>query len=130
MRYIEHELDQYWNIVTKSGILTSQNIFQMTLKGSSVELLKIIHPSLSYNEALVVCNMSTLHLRREQLCQSFFKNKVVPSSSPLSELVEIAADPGYDLRAGRKFEPIKCMTNRFKNSFIPSSVKQFNASRT
>ena len=24
--------------------------------------LKIIHPSLSYNEALVVCNMSTLHL--------------------------------------------------------------------
>ena len=38
MRYIEHVLDQYWNNVTKSGILTSQNIFQMTLKGSSVEL--------------------------------------------------------------------------------------------
>ena len=92
--------------------------------------LKIIHPSLSYNEALVVCNMSTLHLRREQLCRTFFKNKVVPRPSPLSDLVEIAADPGYDLRAGRKFEPIKCMTNRFKNSFIPSSVEQFNASRT
>ena len=92
--------------------------------------LKIIHPSLSYNEALVVCNMSNLHLRREQLCRTFFKNKVVPRPSPLSDLVEIAADPGYDLRAGRKFEPIKCMTNRFKNSFIPSSVEQFNASRT
>ena len=91
--------------------------------------LKIIHPSLSYNEALVVCNMSTLHLRREQLCQTFFKNKVVPRSSPLSDLVEIAADPGYDLRAGRKFDPIKCITNRFKNSFIPSSVERFNASR-
>ena len=37
--------------------------------------LKIIHPSLSYNEALVVCNMSTLHLRREQLCQLFFKKR-------------------------------------------------------
>ena len=44
---------------------------------------------------------------------------------PLSDLGEIAVDPGYDLRAGRKFEPIKCMTNRFKNSFIPSSVEQF-----
>ena len=37
--------------------------------------LKIIHPSLSYNEALVVCNMSSLHLRREQLCRTFFKNR-------------------------------------------------------
>ena len=93
--------------------------------------LKIIHPlSLSYNEALVVCNISTLHLRREQLRRTIFKNKVVPRSSPLSDLVEIAADQGYDLRAGRKFEPIKCTTNRFKNSFIPSSVEQFNASRT
>ena len=78
----------------------------------------------------MVCNISTLHLRREQLCRTLFKNKVVPGPSPLSDLVEIAADPGYDLRAGRKFEPIKCMTNQFKNSFIPSPVKQFNASRT
>ena len=90
----------------------------------------MFHPSLSYNEALVICNMSTVHLRREQLCRTFFKNKVVPRPSPLSDLVEIAADPGYDLRAGRKLEPIKCMINRFKNSFIPSSVEQFNASRT
>ena len=37
--------------------------------------LKIIHPSLSYNEALVVRNMSTLHLRREQLCRTFFQKQ-------------------------------------------------------
>ena len=62
--------------------------------------------------------------------EHFLKNKVVPGASVLSDLVEIAADPGYDLRVERKFEPIKCTTNRFKNSFIPSSVEQFNASRT
>ena len=53
--------------------------------------LKIIRPSLSYNEALVVCSMSILHLRREQLCRTFFKNEVVPRPSSLSDLVEIAA---------------------------------------
>ena len=54
------------------------------------------------------CNISTLHVRREQLCRTFLKNKVVSRPSPLSDLVEIAADPGYDLRAGRKLE---CWTN-------------------
>ena len=90
--------------------------------------LKIIQPSLSYDEALVVSNIQMLHSRREQLCLTFFKNKVIPESSPLTGLVEIAADPGYDLRAVKKFALIKCVTSRFKNSFFPSSVEQFNAS--
>ena len=38
--------------------------------------LKIIHPALSYYDALVVCNIPTLHSRREQLCSAFFRNKV------------------------------------------------------
>ena len=75
--------------------------------------LKIIHPSLCYDEALVVSNIQTLQSRREQLCLTFFKNKVIPESSPLTGLVEIAADLGYDLRAVKKFVPIKCVTNRF-----------------
>ena len=40
---------------------------------------------------IMVCNIPTLHSRREQLCSAFFKNKVVPESSPLSGLVKIAA---------------------------------------
>jgi hypothetical protein len=90
--------------------------------------LKIIRPSLSYYDALVVCNIPTLHSRREQLCSAFFRNKVVPESSPQSGLVKIAAIPNYDLRAPKKLAPIKCTTNRFKNSFIPSSVERFNNS--
>jgi hypothetical protein len=69
-----------------------------------------------------------LHSRREQLCSAFFKNKVVPESSPLSGLVKIAAIPKYDLRAPKKLATIKCTTNRFKNSFFPSSVERFNNS--
>ena len=90
--------------------------------------LKIIHPSLSYYDALVVCNIPTLYSRREQLCSAFFKNKVVPESSPLSGLVKIAPILKYDLRAPKKLAPIKCTTNRFENSFIPSSVERFNHS--
>ena len=90
--------------------------------------LKIIRPSLSYDEALVVSNIQTLHSRREQLCLTFFKNKVIPESSPPTGLVEIAADPGYDLCAVKKFAPIKFVTNCFKNSFFPPSVEQFNVS--
>ena len=32
--------------------------------------LRIIHPSLSYYDALMVCNIPTLHSRREQLCSA------------------------------------------------------------
>ena len=39
--------------------------------------LKIIYPSLSYDEASVVSNTQTLHSRREQLClaKTFLKTK-------------------------------------------------------
>jgi hypothetical protein len=63
--------------------------------------LRIIHQSLSYYDALMVCNIPTLHSRREQLCSAIFKIKVVPESSPQSGLVKIAAIPKYDLRAQR-----------------------------
>ena len=36
----------------------------------------------------------------------------MPEFSPLKGSVEIAADPGYDLRAVNKFVVIKCVTNR------------------
>ena len=51
--------------------------------------LKIIYPSLCYDEALVVSNIQTLHSRREQLCLTFFKNKVIPESSLLTGLLQI-----------------------------------------
>ena len=88
--------------------------------------MKIINPSLSYNESLSELNIPTLFFRRELLCSKFFKKKVLPQTSPLSDLVETAEHCSYNLRVSNKLVPIKCRTNRFKNSFIPSSVTIYN----
>ncbi len=88
--------------------------------------LKIINPSLSYNESLLDLNVPTLYSRRELLCTRFFRRKVLSQNSPLFELVEPAEHPSYNLRASNKLAPINCRTNRFKNSYIPSSVTLYN----
>ena len=67
--------------------------------------LKTIHPSLSYQEVLTTCNIPTLRSRRKTLCRSFFEKKVLPGSSILSSLVEIADNSGYDVRAPKKLLP-------------------------
>ena len=94
--------------------------------------LKIINPSSSYKESLSDLNIPTLYSRRELLCSNFFfffflfKKKVLPQTSPLFELVEPAEHPSYNLRTSNKLVPINCRTNRFKNSYIPSSVTIYN----
>ena len=52
--------------------------------------------------------------------------EVLPQTSPLFELVEPAEHPSYNLRTSNKLVPINCRTNRFKNSYIPSSVTIYN----
>ena len=88
--------------------------------------LKIINPSSSYKESLSDLNIPTLYSRRELLCSNFFRKKVLPQTSPLFELVEPAEHPSYNLRTSNKLVPINCRTNRFKNSYIPSSVTIYN----
>ena len=88
--------------------------------------LKIINPLFSYNESLLDLNIPTLYSRRELLCTRFFRRKVLSQNSPLFELVEPAEHPSYNLRASNKLTPINCRTNRFKNSYIPSSVTIYN----
>ena len=88
--------------------------------------LKIINPSSSYKESLSDLNIPTLYSRRELLCSNFFRKKVLPQTSPLLELVEPAEHPSYNLRTSNKLVPINCRTNRFKNSYIPSSVTIYN----
>ena len=87
--------------------------------------LKIINPTLSYSDAKAVFDIPTLATRGEYLCSSFFKN-VLLQSSPLSNLIQIENSPTYDLRASNKLAIIKCRTERFRNSFIPSWVKNYN----
>ncbi len=57
----------------------------------------------------------------------FFRRKVnLPQTSILSELVQPAEHFSDDLCESNKLIPISCRTNRFKNSFFPSSVSVYN----
>ena len=94
------------------------------------QVLKIIYPWLPYHDALMASNIPSLHSRRESLRQLFFKNKVLSEPSPLTSLVKTASLSDYDLRALKKRLLIKCATNRFKKSFIPSTVESFNPIRS
>ena len=88
--------------------------------------LKIINPTLSYSDALAVFDIPTLATRREYLCSSIFNKNVLLQSSPLSNLIQIENSLTYDLRTSNKLAIMKCRTARFRNSFIPSCVKNYN----
>ena len=91
--------------------------------------LKIINTTLSYSDALAVFDIPTLATRREYLCSSIFNKNVLLQSSPLSNLIQIENSLTYDLQTSNKLPIIKCRTERFRNSFIPSCVKNYNEHR-
>ena len=51
---------------------------------------------------------------------------MLPGSSPLADSTETAADPGYDLRAVRKREPIKLLISTISKEFLRISIQYFD----
>lgn len=84
--------------------------------------LRIIHPDLSYNEALSVLETTTLFERRKVLNDRLFKDIVENSSHKLSKLLPPRNTSTANLRKRRLFQLPICKTNRFKNSFIPYNL--------
>ena len=87
--------------------------------------LKIIHPDLSYRESLEATLLPSLSQRRHKLCQSYFGKMTNPSHKLHFLLPE---KRNNNLRNNANFTQFQCFSNRFKNSFIPSSVQTFNSS--
>ena len=58
--------------------------------------------------------------------RSFLIKKVLVQYSPLFQFIQLAEAHNYSLRASNKLVPYKCRTNRFRNSFIPSSIIQYS----
>ena len=51
--------------------------------------LKIIHPELTYREALAVCNLPTLRERRQKLCDKLFSEVVINPKTQTPQAVTI-----------------------------------------
>ena len=85
--------------------------------------LRIIYPDLSYRKALEVTSLPSLSQRRDELCRSYF----IKMTDQTHKFHYLLPDKrSNSLRNNDNFTYIWSYTNRFKNSYIPSSVVSFN----
>ena len=81
-----------------------------------------------YSHALETCNLTTLEIRRQNICFKFannlYKSEVFNKWLPnkVSEKVQ------YSLRNANKISQVRCKTNRYKNSAIPYFIDLLNGS--
>ena len=83
--------------------------------------LRIIYPSLTYEDALVHSSLRTLVARREDLCKSFIhklrSNNINVNNNPVAQLINTQSqvhEHNYELRT-QPTNPPFTRTDRFKN---------------
>jgi len=89
--------------------------------------MNIIFPGDNYTGALTTAGVDTLRSRRETLTRRFFTRHVLDEKSCLHYLLPPKRDEKITarLRKRRTFEQCRTKTNRFYNSFIPYSIRNF-----
>ena len=99
------------------------------LEGIQKMALRIIasSPSSSYEELLQQFNMASLKDQRLLKCKNLFE-KITTNGNKhkLYSLFPKKCERNYNLRRHRQYENINCRTKRFKNTFIPFIIDQFN----
>lgn len=90
--------------------------------------LRIILSGLSYEEALVECNLKTLKDRREDMCTNLIKSLLDPCHKLHDLLTPKVCEIGNrETRlSGQKFYNFNCRTQRFKNSPIVHGIDLYN----
>ena len=86
--------------------------------------LKVAFPTLDYDQALMEANLMTLYERREVLCKRLFSS-AQDSSHKLNPLLPNLRVITHNQRHAAKYPLPVCKTNRFKDSFIPYSLFNF-----
>ena len=88
--------------------------------------LKIAFPQSSFTTSLRSTGLLTLYQRRENQCLSFYKNIHQHSDDKLRTLLPSAISHKFSLRNKRTYPMYKCKTERYKNSFIPKCVRNWD----
>ena len=94
------------------------------LENIQVRACKIALPTMDYESALQQLGLPTLWARREGLCRSLF-HKMEDSNDKLHKLLPPAQENVRNTRFHMKYRPPKAQTNRFKDSFIPYALYNF-----
>ena len=84
---------------------------------------------ISYSDGMEITKLCPLSDRRQALCQKLFRSIMNDPNQKLYHLLPtFNVNARRSLRHERLFIEPRYSTNRFRNSFIPASVHQFNMS--
>ena len=95
-----------------------------TIESIQKRALKIIVPNSTYADALIDTKLLSLEERRTDICRKFFKNIQDPNNV-LHNMLPPKRSPRYTLRNQLEYPLPKVKTNRYKNSFIPYCLFNF-----
>lgn len=109
---------QVWH----GGLTVSQSRLLETIQQRA---LKMAFPSLSYDQALATSNLVSLHDRRSQLCERLFVEAQDPSHK-LNCLLPSLKDTSLTRRSNAKYVVPKWFTNRYRDSFVPYCILNFD----
>jgi len=87
------------------------------IEGIQRRALRIAHPELPYEEALMLAGLDTLNARRERLARSFFVNMLAPGHK-LNHLIPEPRELGYGLRRANKYPLPRLHTQRAKKTLV------------
>ena len=85
---------------------------------------RIILPNFSYEDARDLLNLPLLFERRIDICKKLFVAMQKPDHR-LHHLLPAPRSVDYKLRNAKKYPLPKCKTNRYKNSFVPYCLYNF-----
>ena len=83
--------------------------------------MRIIYPTESYEDALLLSGLTSLFLRRQQITNKVFLNIMNDDAHKLHELLPAKNNISLNLRKKTKFINQRVKTNRYRNSFIISN---------
>ena len=97
------------------------------LESPQKRAMRIIFPHLDYSGSLFITKAGTLEDRREMLAHRFFKRNILNESSCLHRLLpEKRSQEVVDrLRFSQNFEHYYTRTEKFKKSFIPFCINNY-----
>lgn len=142
--------DPFWNMHVRHGIIIFLNIWVIRSRIFKRELWELSFQELGIL-TLSIAKLLTLDERRapmdtsicaewvtllkysyhiisyhiSYLWKRFFPDVTSPSHK-LNKLVLPRRLPSYNVRSQVPFQPLKCRTNRFMNSFIPTAIHENN----
>jgi len=116
---------EYASPVWHSSLTVGQS---NSLESVQKRAMQIIFPHLNYSGSLFIAEADTLSSRREELAQQFFRRNVLDKTSCLHCLLksqERSQEVVNQLRSSQTYEHYSVRTEKFRKSFIPFSVNNY-----